>query len=247
MLQEKQSLCYLVLKAISESRVPVGCGFIRNYIISHGFEISEATVGRMLRQFDMVGHTEKMGFKGRILTELGKEKLEELEHENKISQYGKELLNVIKVTGKQELLDILMARKAIESQLAKLAAQYITDKEIVEMHKIIQKQERHVEIGASIAEDDLIFHKTVAQIANNRVLEAALDLIRQQVQLAPILEYIRKEVKSTVLTDHLNIFNAIISRDPDGAQEAMIRHIENLERDVERYWEIVYSDEIDLS
>lgn len=248
MLHEKQSLCYLVLKAISESRVPVGCGFIRNYIITHGFDISEATVGRMLRQFDIEGHTEKMGFKGRTLTDFGKQKLDELEHENKITQYGNELLNVIKVTGKQELLDILMARKAIEGQLANLAAKYITDAEIEEMHGIIQTQKRHVETGASIAEDDLIFHKAVARIANNRVLEAALDLIRQQVQLSPILEYIRKEVKSTVLTDHLNIFEAIISRNPEKAQNAMICHLENLERDVERYWEIVYiDDEIDLS
>lgn len=248
MRQEKQLILFLILKIISESQVPVGSGYIRNQLLSQGFDISEATVGRILRQLDIVGHTEKIGFKGRVLTNIGWQKLDKLEHENKINHYGNELLNVIKVTGKRELMDILMARKAIESQLAKLAAMYITDSEIEELQKIIQIQRNHVETGESIAEDDLEFHKTIARVAKNRVLAAAMDLIRQQVQLSPIFEYIRKEVKSTVLTDHENIFRAIISRNPEKAENAMIRHIENLEKDVERYWEIVYiDDEIDLS
>ena len=34
--------------------------------------ISEATVGRMLRQLDIENYTEKVGFKGRKLTPIGK-------------------------------------------------------------------------------------------------------------------------------------------------------------------------------
>lgn len=105
------------------------------------------------------------------------------------------MLNVIKVTGKQELLDLLIARKAIESQLAKLAAMYITDEEISEMQNIVKRQQMHVKEGISIADDDVEFHKIISKAARNRVLDAAMDLIRQHGQLSPMLEFIRKKSK----------------------------------------------------
>lgn len=243
MLLEKQRLIYIIMKIIANSQIPVGSGFIRDNLTMQGFNISEATTGRILRELDNKGFTEKIGFKGRNLTSLGHKKLKELEQEYRINHYGNELLNAIKVTGKQELLDILIARKAIESQLAKLAAQFITTKEIQEMEQIINIQQEHVDKGLSIADDDMKFHKAVSLAAKNRVLDAAMDLIRQHGQISPILEYIRKEVRSTVLLDHKNIFQAIVSRNPDMAEKAMIRHIENLTNDVKKYWEIVYNDE----
>ncbi len=242
MLLERKHMIYYILKIISVSQAPVGSGFIRDNLKLKGFDVSEATVGRLLRELDVKGYTEKMGFKGRNLTSLGHQQLIKLEHEYKINKYGNELLNVIKFTGKQELLDILIARKAIESQLAKLAAKHITPDKLKELEKIIKDQQKHLEKGISIADDDVKFHKAIACAANNRVLDAALDLIRQHGQLSPIFEYIRKEVKSTVLLDHKNIYEAIALRNPDLSEKAMICHIENLEKDVEKYWEIVYKD-----
>jgi len=239
MQHDKLRLLFLILKAIDSCEVPVGSGYIHNSLEMQGINISEATIGRVLKQLDIKGYTEKIGFKGRKLTLEGKKKLSELEHENTINHYGKELLNVIKVTGKQELLDLLIARKAIESQLAKLAAMYITDEEIREMQNIIKRQQMHVNEGISIAEDDVEFHKLISKAARNRVLDAAMDLIRQHGQLSPMLEYIRKEVKSTVLLDHKKIFEAIAAKNPEEAEKAMVEHIEKLERDVKKYWEIV--------
>jgi len=239
MQHDKMRMLFLILKSIDNSEVPVGSGYVRNILQMQGINISEATVGRILRQLDIKGYTEKIGFKGRKLTPAGKKKLRELERENTINHYGKELLNVIKVTGKQELLDLLIARKAIESQLAKLAAMYITDEEISEMQNIVKRQQMHVKEGISIADDDVEFHKIISKAARNRVLDAAMDLIRQHGQLSTMLEFIRKEVKSTVLLDHKKIFDAIASRNPELAEKAMIDHIEKLERDVKRYWEIV--------
>ncbi|HHW02712.1 MAG TPA: FCD domain-containing protein [Thermoanaerobacterales bacterium] len=243
MLLEKQHLFYMILKTIANSHVPVGSGYIRDSLKMQGLDISEATAGRILRELDIKGYTEKVGFKGRYLTASGYKKMKELEQEHRINHYGNELVNAIKVTGKQELLDILTARKAIESQLAKLAAQFITPEEIHKMEEIIQNQQEHVDKGISIADDDIKFHKAIAQAAKNRVLDAAMDLIRQHGQISPILEYIRKEVKSTVLLDHKNIFQAIVSKDTEMAEKAMIRHIENLANDVKKYWEIVYNNE----
>ncbi|SHM74399.1 GntR family transcriptional regulator, L-lactate dehydrogenase operon regulator [Caldanaerovirga acetigignens] len=247
MSSEKKQLLYQVLKTISNSSVPVGSGFVRESLRLNGYDISEATVGRILREMDAEGYTEKVGFKGRILTSYGIEKLRELEHDHKIHHYGNELINVIKVTGRKNLIDILIARKVIESQLARFAAQYITRRELKEIEEVIKFQRIHVEKGLSIAEDDVRFHKLIAQAARNRVLDAALDLIRQHGQLSPVLEYIRKKVKSKVLLDHEKIFEAIASRNPEEAENAMVNHIENLIEDVEKYWNMVYeSDDVNM-
>ncbi|WP_213951181.1 FCD domain-containing protein [Tepidanaerobacter syntrophicus] len=243
MLHEKQRLLFFILKIIDNSKeTPVGSGYIRNMLKLQGFDVSEATIGRMLKEMDFEGYTEKIGFKGRNLTPKGKEKLEELEHENTINRYGKELMKAIKGTGKQELIDMLIARKAIESQLAKLAAMYATYDEIEKMKKVIERQRVHVEEGVSIAEDDVEFHKLIAKAARNKVLDAAMDLIRQHGQLSPMLEYIRKEVKGSVLLEHENIFKSIAARKPAQAEKAMIRHIERLENDVRKYWENFYEE-----
>ncbi|MFO7151831.1 MAG: FCD domain-containing protein [Bacillota bacterium] len=243
MASERKHLLYHVLKAISNSPAPVGSGFVREELKLKGYDISEATVGRILREMDAEGYTERVGFKGRVLTSYGVEKLRELEHDRQINHYGNELINAIKATGRKNFIDILIARKVIESQLARLAAENITQKELGEMEEVIKSQRIHVEKGISIAEDDIKFHKLIAQAAKNRVLDAAMDLIRHYGQLSPALEYIRKRVKSKVLLDHEKIYEAIASRNPDKAEEAMVKHIENLIADVNKYWNMVYKSE----
>lgn len=239
---EKKRLQCAILKIVSNSQDPVGSGFICDNLKLQGYDISEATVGRLLRELDIEGFTEKVGFKGRSLTFLGKEKLTELEKESDIHHYGNELISAIKATGLAELLEILTARKVIESQLAKLAAECITQDDITEIQNIIDRQQRHVEQGHSIAQDDVDFHCIIARIARNRVLEAAMALIRQHGQLSPIFEHIRKEVKSGVVLDHREIFEALATKNPEAAEKAMLKHITNIEEDVIKFWETVYNN-----
>lgn len=241
MVHRKEEVIYSILKMIAENPGPVGSGYVRENLRLKGIDLSEATCGRILRQLDTEGYTEKIGFKGRILTSFGLQKLRELESEQKINAYSNELKKVIKATGRQELLDILVARKAIESQMAKLAAKNVTSKELKEMKEVLEVQRKHVEEGISIAEEDVKFHKLIAQAARNRVLDAALDLIRQYGQLSPILEYIRLQVKGKMLSDHNKIYEAIEKRDEKAAEDAMIEHMENLMKDVEKYWDELYS------
>ena len=72
MQHDKMRMLFLILKSIDNSEVPVGSGYVRNILQMQGINISEATVGRILRQLDIKGYTEKIGFKGRKLTPAGK-------------------------------------------------------------------------------------------------------------------------------------------------------------------------------
>lgn len=237
MLGEKEQLEQEILSLISKTGQPVGCGAISAVLNSRGISISEATVGRVLRDFDHSGYTEKAGYQGRILSARGSDRLTELANREKSLQWGAEFASALQGHTKEQLLEVLIARRAIEGELAALAALNGNGAEKEQLQSTLEKQRSIMENGGGAAQADVNFHAAIAQMAGNKILAMSIELIRQDTQLSPVLEYIRKHVHSLVYIDHQNIFQAIHSGMPDAAKEAMVAHINNLIQDVETYWE----------
>lgn len=237
MLPEKDKQEYLTLLIIDQSESPVGSGHLSRELKNYGWDVSEATAGRMLAQFDVANYTTRVGFQGRVLTSTGQSRLKELEEKKQRSEQGLEFFKVLETRTPEELIDILIARRAIESEIARLAAEHATDDHIKELWAIQRLQkERVAHWKGGAAEQDIAFHRVLAKAGRNKVLEGAMELIRQDGQLAPVLEYIRKEVHSVVSLDHAKIVSAVEAHDPDAAHQAMVDHVENLIRDVRKYW-----------
>ncbi|MBS4023006.1 MAG: FCD domain-containing protein [Dethiobacter sp.] len=238
-MEEKGQLFFL-LDFISQSDKPVGSGSACLALITTGHQVSEATCGRLLRELDERGFTEKQGFKGRIITSVGRNYLHTLTHEKNRLLFSQQLTKLVNSRNKEELLEILVARKAIEREIARLAALKINDEQLASLEISVTSylnSDNNVEVG------DLYFHNALTDAAGNRVLKAALNLIRQDAQLSPVLGYIRKKVHSKIFTDHLKIFNAVAGRNPVAAEQAMVEHIENLMADVHKYWSFAHIDE----
>jgi GntR family L-lactate dehydrogenase operon transcriptional regulator len=232
----RENLEYEILSLMEERPDPLGSGLISQLLASRQLEVSEATVGRMLSDMDRKGFTAKQGFQGRIITDQGRQKLERLRRIQHRMTYGTRFLSTLESRKKEDLLDILVARRAIERELARLAALHATRAEIELLESVLREQEEHTIQNQMTADQDVRFHKIIASAAKNRVLAAALDLIRHDGQLSPILEYIRTRVGSRLAVGHGKILKAIKERDPVGAEQAMIEHIESLINDVQRYW-----------
>jgi GntR family transcriptional regulator, transcriptional repressor for pyruvate dehydrogenase complex len=236
MLSPKEEWEYLILKALNAAKEPLGSGTISDELRLAGHQTSEATVGRILRDLDGRNLTFRVGFQGRNLTEDGTVRLEELQRERERAFYGSELINVLRARGQDDLIDILLARRVIERETARLAARRATREDLGHLQRIIERHEQNARAGVGGADEDVQFHKLVGQIAGNKVLTAALDLIRQDGQLTPVLEYIRKHVHSTVVDDHKKIWAAIAAGQPEVAEGAMVNHIDNIIADVRKYW-----------
>jgi GntR family transcriptional repressor for pyruvate dehydrogenase complex len=237
MLIDKDRQEYLTLLIINQSESPVGSGHLSRELKNYGWDVSEATAGRILARYDAMNYTCKMGFQGRILSPAGYSRLKELEEKKQRADQGEEFFKILESRTPEELIDILIARRAIEREIARLAAINATEDHIRELWSIQRLQkERVAHWKGGAAEQDIAFHRVLAKAAGNKVLEGAMELIRQDAQLTPVLEYIRKEVHSVVSLDHAGIVSAIESHDPDAAEKAMVRHIENLIRDVKKYW-----------
>ncbi|MCL4426514.1 MAG: FCD domain-containing protein [Firmicutes bacterium] len=224
------------LRIISTSNEPVGSWRLAEALTKAGFPTSEATAGRILKDLDYKGLTQKMGYKGRLLSEKGWGRLRSLEREKQRRSTGEEFLHLLRAHGPEELVELLVARRAIERETARLAAGRISPAEVASLAEIVARHERHLRDGVLSASDDADFHRRIAEGSRNRVLAAALDLIRHDDELTPALEYIRREMKGTVASDHARILAAISAGDPVGAEEAMVNHIDNVIRDVRRFW-----------
>jgi GntR family L-lactate dehydrogenase operon transcriptional regulator len=236
-LNEKERLEADSLAVIRDADQPVGSGALSAVLRQLGHVVSEATVGRLLRDFDQAGYTQKAGFQGRTLSAAGRDKLTALADKEKSLQWGAEFSDAIKGHDKEKLLEVLIARRAIESELAALAAQNATEEEHQLLNTIVDDQRRTLAAGEMTARQDVDFHAMIARMARNQVLAAAIGLIRQDTQLSPVLEYIRKHVHSKLYIDHDNIRKAILGRQPAQARQAMAAHINSLITDVERFWE----------
>jgi len=236
MPDRKDNLEYEILLILEEKAEPLGSGVLRQLLNAGSVDISEATVGRKLSEMDRLGLTVKVGFQGRVITDKGREKLERVRRFQHRLTYGNRFFATLESRKKEDLIDILVARRAIERELARLAAIHATDAEIRLMDSVLREQEEFSTKNIMTAEHDVKFHRLIAVSAKNKVLAAAMDLIRQDSQLSPILEYIRTQVGGKLAVGHDRILKAIRNRDPAGAEGAMVDHIESLISDVQKYW-----------
>ena len=226
---------YLILEILSEATTPLGAGAIRQALEDRDMILSEATVGRVLRELDHRGYTRKSGFQGRSISPKGAERLETLREEREHAVSANILLEELKSQGIEKILDVLVARRAIERETARLAARMATPEEIDRLRELLAQQEEALRKKESVAPFDAAFHREIARISRNAILAAAVDLIRQDVKLGPAFEYARKKAASTLGSDHRAIIDALAAHDEDRAEKAMVMHVENTLRDVQRY------------
>ena len=239
MLTDREKVEYTLLNLLTESEIPMGSVTLSLLLKERNLDVSGATVGRMLSEFDYKGLTSKRGFKGRILTETGQKLLSELEDRQQIAEYSTKLYESIDAKSKDNLLNVLIARRGIERETARLAATRATAEDMAELHGICRSQHESLESSVS-AEKDVQFHQCVARASKNMVLATAYDFIWQNKKLSPVMEFIRLNVGGRVVVDHDRIVQALVARDPDDAEVSMMQHIDSLIDDVNKYWHRVH-------
>ncbi|MGE5653702.1 MAG: FCD domain-containing protein [Bacillota bacterium] len=238
MLSEREKSELYILNAIARSTEPLGSGTLCSQLAHMGVGISEATVGRILRQLDQKNLTARIGYQGRRLTPEGEARLAQLARLNDEALITNELRESLRLQDKQDLIDTLVARRAIEREIARLAAVNISAEEIQHLRACVEDHVKHLARGESVSHDDMVFHRIIAKASHNRILEAALELIRQNWQYTPMLAYIRTQVNTNIVPDHQRILAALESGSPEGAENATIMHLDGLIRDVQTFWEI---------
>jgi GntR family transcriptional repressor for pyruvate dehydrogenase complex len=226
----------LLLLAISSASVPIGSPKLAQELADRGIVLGEATVGRLLRSLEANGLVSGHGRHGRSLTPLGRSRLSELQTKREHAAHVNHFTDVLRTIKPSHFVDVLVARRAIEAELAALAAERASRSDVKRLEHIILESQRHLASGTYDSADDVRFHDAIAMASRNKVLLAAFRWILHTQSLFPLFMYIRKKTSGDVFVDHKRVFEAIAGRSPEEARHYMVIHLDRVIQDVGTYW-----------
>ena len=233
MKEKNAEMEYILLRTVADAGIPVGAGYLADTLQSTGKStLSEATIGRYLRQFEQRGYLKSEKYDGRscgrAMSEAGLAYLRELEVSRQQAQMVQTTLELFTNSFGVQLKNVLAARQIIEPETAALAAANATSEDIARLRQIVDETAQLKSHGKSMAAKDAIFHIEVARATGNPVLEAVMRMIRADRDYSPELERMINASSVNNPSDHLNIFLAIEERKPDKARRIMKQHIHKL-------------------
>ncbi|MEM8581334.1 MAG: FadR/GntR family transcriptional regulator [Pseudomonadota bacterium] len=145
--------------------------------------------------------------------------------------------------------EVLEARRAIEGELAALAAEQITPAQLDVLWEAVNEMETSARWNARA---DQTFHGTIAQAAGNGVLaDFAAQFWTDRIN-DPLWIAIESAVEDTnqrpdLVSEHQNIIEALTEGEPHSARRAMHRHLESFARSLLAQWDKPREDSPDAT
>jgi len=207
---------------------------------SKGIHVSESKIGRLLLSLDKRNITKKYTNKGRILTNEGKKILRKNLAFKILNSSMSKIVKSFTENCKSDIIKVLEARRAIEKEAVRLATIRATPKDIKRIEKYLDKFTAAIEKGGSAFKENQEFHFAIATACKNNILKSCLELTQEDKRIAELITFIRRQKINYYSGEHLDIFNAIKSKNVDAAEKALVNHINKLIKDVEIYWSDCY-------
>jgi GntR family transcriptional regulator, transcriptional repressor for pyruvate dehydrogenase complex len=133
---------------------------------------------------------------------------------------------------KQQVLEVVEVREAIESKASYLAAQRITDAEIAALRQTLALMETYHREGRldELTTADRTFHRQICDASGNDFLRALADHIVEALSdfRHSIFGMPGRAVIS--LAEHRRIVEALENRDPDAAVATILDHLQSVKR-----------------
>lgn len=128
---------------------------------------------------------------------------------------------------RHRLDDIFELRLLLEPQIVHLASLRISNAELEQLQRLVTEYDRALENGCPVLELDQSFHDAIAAATGNQSIILLME------QMHDLLHESRDEALQTPLRNqkslegHRKILEALCTRDPDRAREAMTKHLEH--------------------
>ena len=135
--------------------------------------------------------------------------------------------------------DLLMARRMIEAEVARLAALTATPQDVAKLRAALDQMKRDIEPYMLRHTADRAFHIAIAESTRNPALVFIVSgfwdryrklMIHQASELAR-----RPENREPAIADHEAIYRCLAERDGDGAAAAMQAHLDRVGRFLSSY------------
>ncbi len=135
------------------------------------------------------------------------------------------------LTSAKALGEFVEARLILETELAALCAERITQKELKQMEVLVDRMKRSIQDDADeFWKLDLSFHLSMGIAAKNDVLNNILKGVREQMMDLISKSLLLKEGMEQAVIQHTKVLEAIRSHNPTKAREAMRNHLQSFQR-----------------
>ncbi|WP_406677179.1 FadR/GntR family transcriptional regulator [Moorella sp. ACPs] len=139
---------------------------------------------------------------------------------------------------RQEAMELLEARQALEGEAAYLAARRAGPQDLEKMAGILKEMERDLRNGTLGEEADLRFHLAIAEAARNSVLARLMhtvsDTMRQALRTSRQRLYTTPGNQELLFEQHKRIYEAIKAHTPRDARRAICQHLRFVERELQK-------------
>ena len=132
-----------------------------------------------------------------------------------------EFLILLEGISLEELMD---ARLIVEPELAARAAERATPQNVAALRDSVKRMEQIGGMGPEQIEEDLLFHRTIFGMADNRVCSLLFSIVHQSLRHLMEITSHMVDLEHTVKL-HNRICTAIRKNDPDEARSRMFAHL----------------------
>jgi GntR family transcriptional repressor for pyruvate dehydrogenase complex len=127
------------------------------------------------------------------------------------------------------VLEVVEVRRALESEVAALAAERATPAQRTAIERALRAVDASVASGSAAVDDDLAFHRCIAEAAGNsqfpRLLRHLAQYLRDAMAVTRRNESREADFMDAVRQEHRAIVDAILARDPAAARAAAAGHM----------------------
>jgi GntR family transcriptional regulator, transcriptional repressor for pyruvate dehydrogenase complex len=200
---------------ILEGTYPAGEALPSERVLAARLGVSRGSVRDALRTLEVLGLLEPRHGQGTFPLELSVERL--VTPLSEVLVYRRDL--------QDELMDV---RRMFEPAVARAAASRVTDDDVAELERVIDRQRRKVAAGRSAIGEDTEFHAAMARATHNSVAVRLMATLNDLLMESRKLTLKQRGRPDRSLRGHEAIVSAMRRRDPAAAEQAMHDHIDEI-------------------
>lgn len=232
-LQANKTLIYndileQIIEAIRTNKLKPGSMIPGEISLSKSFGVSRNAVREALKALELTGILESKPGRGRYVSQNA-------------LQYLKTNELVKLFFDKKHLSDLVEVRKALEGQVAFLAAINASEKDVKMLKSILLQEHEIPDVDVHNK-----FHHALAEVAGNKIILSILDTIKPELILQrTIFKTFTNEILKQFQFEHWAILDAVVNHNPEQARELMLEHIHHSESITLR--ENIHNQNLDIS
>jgi GntR family transcriptional regulator, transcriptional repressor for pyruvate dehydrogenase complex len=139
-------------------------------------------------------------------------------------------LNSGLLSNKRALGEFVEARLILETEVASLCAERITQDELDALDHLLEQMHTSVHDADEFCKFDLSFHLAIGTAAKNEILNNILKGVRDQTKDLISKSLLLDEGRDQALRQHVKVLEAFRHRNPAKAREAMRSHLQSFQR-----------------